>query len=827
MRFCQNFQSHHFDGKTPNWYHFKCFFEKQRPKTVDDIEHFESIRVADQDKIKERVGLSAIAIVPDKKGKKRGVDKLKQQALKDFTIQYAKSGRAMCRGCELKILKDEIRISKKDYESDIGAKYGGQDMWHHVQCFAQLRSELGYYESADKLPGFKGLSAKDQADVKKQLPPIKQEDIPEVKKVKTEDEVDSAKTDPEEEEYRKQNKILFGFRDALAKHLDTKEMSYLLEYNDQEVPSGRDRILDRLSDIMTFGTLKPCMVCNGGQLVFNKLGYICTGDLTEWSKCNTIVKTPEREPFKVPSDYAEAYAFLKKYKYKPMTRVIKEVKPTAAVKKTDETDGPRVKRELPVLYNMEFVIVGKPSKGKDEIKREITSLGGKVVNKFSKNVMAVISTPADVEKMGSKMMEAEAEQIHVVSEDFVDEAKNNTGKIPDLVVQKSICNWGSDPSKRLPAEPTFSKSKSKSGSIYTKSVPDKLKIQIKGGTAVDPDSGLEHKAHVYQKGKDIYTAVLSLTDIQTKRNSYYKLQLLEGDKNKKYWVFRAWGRIGTTIGGNKVEDMPDLDSAIHHFENLYEEKSGNMWCHRHDFVKVPGKMMPVELDFGSEDGMENLDIVESASKLAKPVQDLMKMIFNVNSMKEVLLEFELDTEKMPLGKLSKAQIQKAYGVLTEIQGLLNNNAPEALLIDASNRFYTFVPHSLGIDEPPLLNSIDEVKAKIDMLDSLMEIEIAYNLMKSSGSEHTVDSYYNTLNAEIEPLDTSSEQFSIIEEYVQNTHAETHRSYELEIKDVFAVKRQGEDKRFKPFKKLHNRKLLWHGSRVTNFAGILSQVRKRS
>nr|CAH7715522.1 unnamed protein product [Callosobruchus chinensis] len=98
LRLAVMIQSRHFDGKTPNWYHFKCFFEKQRPKTVDDIEHFESIRVADQDKIKERVGLSTIAIVPDKKGKKRGADKLKQQALKDFTIQYAKSGRAMCRG---------------------------------------------------------------------------------------------------------------------------------------------------------------------------------------------------------------------------------------------------------------------------------------------------------------------------------------------------------------------------------------------------------------------------------------------------------------------------------------------------------------------------------------------------------------------------------------------------------------------------------------------------------------------------------------------------------------------------------------------------------
>lgn len=67
------------------------------------------------------------------------------------------------------------------------------------------------------------------------------------------------------------------------------------------------------------------------------------------------------------------------------------------------------------------------------------------------------------------------------------------------------------------------------------------------------------------------------------------------------------------------------------------------------------------------------------------------------------------------------------------------------------------------------------------------------------------------------------EFNIIQQYITNTHAETHSSYSLNIKDVFKVVRSGEEKRFKPFKKLHNRKLLWHGSRITNFAAILSQV----
>ncbi len=39
-----------------------------------------------------------------------------------------------------------------------------------------------------------------------------------------------------------------------------------------------------------------------------------------------------------------------------------------------------------------------------------------------------------------------------------------------------------------------------------------------------------------------------------------------------------------------------------------------------------------------------------------------------------------------------------------------------------------------------------------------------------------------------------------------------------------VSRKGEAKRFKPFRALGNRQLLWHGSRTTNYAGILAQVR---
>lgn len=49
------------------------------------------------------------------------------------------------------------------------------------------------------------------------------------------------------------------------------------------------------------------------------------------------------------------------------------------------------------------------------------------------------------------------------------------------------------------------------------------------------------------------------------------------------------------------------------------------------------------------------------------------------------------------------------------------------------------------------------------------------------------------------------------------------SYTLELQHLYKVNRHDEADRFRPWSKNHNRRLLWHGSRLTNWVGILSQV----
>jgi hypothetical protein len=64
----------------------------------------------------------------------------------------------------------------------------------------------------------------------------------------------------------------------------------------------------------------------------------------------------------------------------------------------------------------------------------------------------------------------------------------------------------------------------------------------------------------------------------------------------RYWVFRSWGRIGTTIGGKKLEIKHNKWEARRQFECVYAEKTGNSWYNK-NFRKFAGCFFPIDLDY--------------------------------------------------------------------------------------------------------------------------------------------------------------------------------------------------------------------------------------
>lgn len=822
-------QSAFFDGKQPNWHHEECFFKKQRPTTVADIANFNKLKNDDQKRIKQTLENSTGIVMPEAKGKgkakKRAADEGSASALKDFKIEYSKSSRAACRHCEIKICKDEVRIAKTVYDTEVGAKYGGQPLWHHVKCFAEERSALLFFAGGESLPGFNSLKKDDQAMVKNEIKPFKSDEVP-VKKLKEEPK-DAAELKEEKDKQKKmekQNKLFHKYREALSE-LTKRDLEELLQKNSQKIPSGKNETLDRVADMMAFGALKPCPECKQGQLVLDTFGYKCKGDISEWTKCTYVTQNPEREPMSVPKSYKDGSIF-KKFKPKVDVRLFDAAPRPAFIVVKDE---PVVKKEIPTppLKNLQFFIYGQ-MKDKEETKKRILKLGGLCVNKLTDTLAAIVSTKKDVEKMSAKMEEFKDMDIEVVESSFLDliEKDGTIARSLEIIKENNIADWGSDPARRIPQDVKDGKSIPKSGSMYVKSQKSStVKLKVRGDTAVDPDSKLEDVAHVYKDPDGTkYTVVLSQTDVVAQKNSFYKLQVLEANDWKRFWLFRSWGRIGTTIGGSKIEACKTLYEAMEKFQDFYMEKTENPWECRNNFMKVPGRYFPLDMDYGGDDGNTKSLAEDNKCDLPEPVQKLIIRIFDVKIMKETLLEFELDTEKMPLGKLSKNQIKSGYKVLSELIGYIEKgSASQSKIVDATNRFFTLIPHDFGVNNAPLLDNIEIIKTKTAMLDNLLEIEIAYSLLKTDSDETSpISAHYLKLKADIVPLATESPDFNMIAQYIKNTHAATHSGYTLSLDQVFKVVREGEDKRFKPFKKLHNRRLLWHGSRVTNFAGIISQ-----
>ncbi|XP_067219028.1 poly [ADP-ribose] polymerase 2 isoform X1 [Chanodichthys erythropterus] len=353
-------------------------------------------------------------------------------------------------------------------------------------------------------------------------------------------------------------------------------------------------------------------------------------------------------------------------------------------------------------------------------------------------------------------------------------------------------------------------------------------VVMKGKAPVDPECKAKiGKAHVYSEGADVYDVMLNQTNLQFNNNKYYLIQLLEDDSAKAYSVWMRWGRVGKVGQNSLVTCGVNLAQAKDTFKKKFFDKTKNEWEHRANFEKVAGKYDMVFVDYSIEDKEKHKDVVDSSiqqkpCQLNSKVQSLLELICDLKAMEEYVLEMKFDTKKAPLGKLTTEQIRAGYSSLKRIEECLKRKNSNKELLEACNQFYTRIPHDFGLRTPPIIRTKDELKEKIALLEALSDIQIAVKMVQSNvqSDEHPVDRHYRSLQCRLEPLDSHSNEFKVIEKYLQSTHAPTHTDYTMTILDIFAVEKEGEKDNFNS--ELENRMLLWHGSRLTNWVGILSQ-----
>ncbi|XP_039012015.1 poly [ADP-ribose] polymerase 2-like [Hibiscus syriacus] len=364
---------------------------------------------------------------------------------------------------------------------------------------------------------------------------------------------------------------------------------------------------------------------------------------------------------------------------------------------------------------------------------------------------------------------------------------------------------------------------------------EKIVTATKKGVAV-LDQGIpdEIKAHyhVLQQGDDIYDAMLNQTNVGQNNNKFFVIQLLESDDSKTYMVHNRWGRVGVK-GQTKLHGpFTSLQAAIDEFQTKFFNKTKNYWYNRKDFVCYPKCYTLLEMDY-DEKGKES-DVIRKTdssigtqlreTKLEPRVAKFISVICNISMMKQQMTEIGYNADKLPLGKLSKSTILKGYDVLKRIADVIDMSN-RSKLEQLSSEFYTVIPHDFGFRKMSefVIDTPQKLKKKLEMVEALREIEVASKLLMDDTMEEDPLHYcYQQLHCELVPLDNDSEEFAMILKYIQNTHAKTHSNYTVDVVQIFKVTREDEIERFKKFSRTKNRMLLWHGSRLTNWTGILSQ-----
>ncbi|XP_050773802.1 poly [ADP-ribose] polymerase 2 isoform X4 [Gopherus flavomarginatus] len=348
---------------------------------------------------------------------------------------------------------------------------------------------------------------------------------------------------------------------------------------------------------------------------------------------------------------------------------------------------------------------------------------------------------------------------------------------------------------------------------------------VKGKAPVDPECLAKlGKAHVYCEGDDVYDVMLNQTNLQFNNNKFYVLQLLEDDGPRSYSVWTRWGRVGRPGQHALVSCAGDLTQAKEVFTKKFLDKTKNHWAERGNFQKVPGKYDLLHMDSrppAAELSCTGAPQPKPASRLDPRVQALLGLICDLQAMEEMVLEMKYDTKKAPLGKLTVEQIRAGFGgalggvrgpwgvpgtvgsdllppgkltveqiragfqSLQKVEAVLRAGDTGRALLEACNEFYTRVPHDFG----PWARS------------------------RSPSSWRAW-----SCTARSTRWTGATACWAVLERYLLSTHAPTHRDYSMELLEAFTLHRAGEP----PFHtSLPNRMLLWHGSRLGNWVGILS------
>jgi len=322
--------------------------------------------------------------------------------------------------------------------------------------------------------------------------------------------------------------------------------------------------------------------------------------------------------------------------------------------------------------------------------------------------------------------------------------------------------------------------------------------------------------------------------IERNNNKFYVIQLIEA--SGRYDVFTRWGRVSEPGQNKVVFSGASLEGAKKEFAKKFKDKTKNVWGPgiRENFknngaadktytlMDMADESECADAPIEEEKGTRTTKAKVRPCTLAPQLKDLLSLCFNEDTITDQMKAMEIDTKKMPLGQISRAQLDKGRAVLEKLAKVLAGET-KGNVNDLTGEFYTLVPHSFGRVRPPPLSSKEAVQSKFDLINTLSDMSLVQDMMAKGEKEaedvtevdHPLDRQYKALSCDINVVPKGSEEYDYVSKYFDAT-----KSSGLKLVDVFTVDRAGEGKRYAAHDSLDNRKLLWHGTNIAVVVAIL-------
>jgi poly [ADP-ribose] polymerase len=342
-------------------------------------------------------------------------------------------------------------------------------------------------------------------------------------------------------------------------------------------------------------------------------------------------------------------------------------------------------------------------------------------------------------------------------------------------------------------------------------------------------------------------AVLQVTDIKTNHNKYYAIELhaAQQDGRTLYRIFTHYGRtddLETNPNAGQKEcryfDTPGEADAC--YLSIYREKTGPRKGYKE--VALASTRIGSHKARGTSTGevdartLEKINRKKDESALAPAaktsslhpsVQALVRYLYDeaTNALTStVAAKITANGIETPLGILTIGQIEKGENILTQLYDLFQQKQTKGRdddMVQLTGEFYTTIPHRIGRSRAAVKNAV------INTLEMLYEKQETLQLMKDmlqvngeAGSvlfDAKVDQEYEALKCDIAAVEPDDPRYKELEQYVVKSQIKTNT---IRVKNIWSLRRSSEWDEFTT--SIGNQRLLFHGSRIQNWVGILSR-----